>query len=370
MEGGKIDISPSKIYVGKADIRAGGERPEDLGRVKNIAVAANAAVTVNESYGGIKDPKIKQTKIDNYLDLQKRVGRGVDPLHRSAAKDVYHEALSQRDSLTGLLNNAAINAELEEAFRGNIPIGILRADLDKFSWLNDTLGGHEMGDLYLQIVSAHLRRETQSTDFAGRPGGDEFIVLLKNVTSRNDFFRVAERLFAAIEGKQMLHETLGVFFHSQEQKVLPNGQLEYRRTIALREICTKLLDLHDDVIVNHDTGESAQSFFMKNMRGSTKQQFLENVNGLDPELLNEMREYNEDKRISDDIGHEAVHREHFEDRFINVLEKLIPEMGVSMSGIWMENPQKQHVGDVSRRLDASVYQIKEHGGNRLSFIID
>lgn len=366
-DGSIPEIKSTQIYFGKADVAKGGH-PQNQGRIKNVAVAQEAATEIDKRYGGIKNPERRQAKIDKFLSGATREGRGVDPFHAEAVKRLHDEALSQRDSLTGLLNTVAFETELADAFAEGRPLGIVRADLDKFSWLNDTLGGHEMGNLYLQIVASHVRREIKITDVAGRPGGDEFMAIIHGITSQEDFNNLAHRLHGKINGKQMLAETLGVLFNSTEEKPLKNGKMELTRTIAFREICKNLLDLRGNIVVNDKTRETAQEFFMNNMRGSTKKQFLENVNSMPTTFLEEMREYVMDTRISSEMGHDAVHRRHFEQRFGRTLNNLIPEMGVSMSGVWVENPHTQSADDVSRKLDSAVYRVKEQGGDSVRII--
>lgn len=91
-------------------------------------------------------------------------------------------ALAERDPLTGLYNRRSFHDGLDQAFaraRRNpaAGFGLLSIDLDRFKYVNDTMG-HQAGDLLLQEVAAVLRRRQRDGDLLGRLGGDEFAVLV------------------------------------------------------------------------------------------------------------------------------------------------------------------------------------------------
>ncbi|KRE51503.1 hypothetical protein ASG85_18095 [Paenibacillus sp. Soil724D2] len=90
------------------------------------------------------------------------------------------------DSLTGLPNRRLLNDRLtqalDQASENKQIIGIMFIDLDRFKYINDTLG-HAMGDRLLIEVAKRLRDCMGKMDTVSRQGGDEFIVLLPNTTS-------------------------------------------------------------------------------------------------------------------------------------------------------------------------------------------
>ena len=94
-----------------------------------------------------------------------------------------HE-LSQRatvDPLTGALNRAGSDAALEEAFDDpGAGVAVLFVDLDHFKTVNDELG-HEAGDRLLVEVSDALRTACRSSDMVSRVGGDEFLVVCRDL---------------------------------------------------------------------------------------------------------------------------------------------------------------------------------------------
>jgi diguanylate cyclase (GGDEF)-like protein len=89
--------------------------------------------------------------------------------------------VATQDGLTGLLNRGAfLEAAAEELHRSkaaNSGGSLILADLDHFKSVNDTFG-HAAGDLALQAFAEACSASVRSTDFAGRYGGEEFILLL------------------------------------------------------------------------------------------------------------------------------------------------------------------------------------------------
>ncbi|WP_016956235.1 EAL domain-containing protein [Catenovulum agarivorans] len=97
----------------------------------------------------------------------------------------YLKHLATHDSLTQLLNRSSLITELETicstpAEQSNC--ALLFIDLDKFKYINDTLG-HHIGDELLIVVAKRLLHTTRDSDLVARIGGDEFIVVLKNVAN-------------------------------------------------------------------------------------------------------------------------------------------------------------------------------------------
>lgn len=85
------------------------------------------------------------------------------------------------DSLTGVLNHAAImsrlDVELARAIRTQSPLSIAMLDLDHFKRVNDDYG-HPVGDRVLKSLTYMLRQRLRSSDSVGRYGGEEFILVM------------------------------------------------------------------------------------------------------------------------------------------------------------------------------------------------
>ncbi|NNE73750.1 MAG: EAL domain-containing protein [Acidimicrobiales bacterium] len=107
------------------------------------------------------------------------------------------EHQANHDALTGLPNRDVINAELAKSLemvrKGARPIGLLFMDIDRFKLINDTLG-HQAGDELLCAVTSRLRDAVRPTDIVARFGGDEFVVLARDLTDADDMMIVANRI--------------------------------------------------------------------------------------------------------------------------------------------------------------------------------
>lgn len=109
--------------------------------------------------------------------------------------------LAYRDALTGLPNRILFNDRLrtaiEVARRGPVPLTVLLTDLDRFKYVNDTLG-HHMGDQVLQEVARRLEALLRKSDTIARLGGDEFAILL-NGAGVEEAGAVAKKIALALE---------------------------------------------------------------------------------------------------------------------------------------------------------------------------
>lgn len=89
------------------------------------------------------------------------------------------------DDLTGLANRVLLKdqlkMELNQIARRQCSIALLFLDLDRFKSINDTLG-HSFGDQLLQEVAQRLRNQVRASDIVARMGGDEFILILTNLS--------------------------------------------------------------------------------------------------------------------------------------------------------------------------------------------
>lgn len=124
---------------------------------------------------------------------------------------------AQHDSLTGLANRAQFDRylvqQLEKARQEQKPVTIMFVDLDRFKWVNDTLG-HQVGDRLLCQVVERLRQYSRHQDLIARWGGDEFTLVLPNLTQR-DSAVVAERILKALQpefviDRHRLHVTASI----------------------------------------------------------------------------------------------------------------------------------------------------------------
>ena len=108
---------------------------------------------------------------------------------------------SQRDALTNTPNRALMIDRMEHAIdmaeRGGMRLAVLFIDLDRFKTINDS-HGHMIGDEVLQLVARRLEACVRTSDTVSRIGGDEFLVLLTEISQASDANLVAAKMRAAI----------------------------------------------------------------------------------------------------------------------------------------------------------------------------
>jgi diguanylate cyclase (GGDEF)-like protein len=125
------------------------------------------------------------------------------------------------DALTGLPNRRAaqdtFKRMLAQSARRQVPLAAIMLDLDHFKQINDTLG-HEQGDHVLAAVGLALASTVRDSDFVGRIGGEEFLVLLPD-TDVDAALEVAEKLRSTVcslsvpEVGRAVTASLGVAVH-------------------------------------------------------------------------------------------------------------------------------------------------------------
>lgn len=136
--------------------------------------------------------------------------------------------MAQRDALTGIYNKAATNATVThhmEDFDFTVLQALLIIDVDYFKAVNDTYG-HMAGDNILSAVAKQLKNYVRSGDVVGRIGGDEFLVYLTQVETREDALWKAQSLHAAL-GTLVPEQGAPPITCSIGMAVFPHGAVEY-----------------------------------------------------------------------------------------------------------------------------------------------
>ncbi|NEU76864.1 EAL domain-containing protein [Hassallia byssoidea VB512170] len=115
---------------------------------------------------------------------------------RDSNKQLTHNAF--HDGLTGLANRSLFMEHLERAVEygkrdRDFQFAVLFVDLDRFKLINDSLG-HLLGDKLLIAIVGRLQACVRPTDIIARFGGDEFTILLENLSDVSDTIRVADRI--------------------------------------------------------------------------------------------------------------------------------------------------------------------------------
>ena len=108
--------------------------------------------------------------------------------------------LAMRDPLTGLSNRTRLERHLSEVVDTAGPstrmVGVMMVDLDAFKAVNDRFG-HAGGDAFLVEASRRLTSCVRETDFVARIGGDEFALLLRDLSDAREATVLADRIVAA-----------------------------------------------------------------------------------------------------------------------------------------------------------------------------
>lgn len=121
------------------------------------------------------------------------------------------EYMATHDPLTGLPNRTLFQDRLEHAIkrasRKNTQIAVLLIDLDHFKRINDTLG-HLKGDQVLKDASRRLLASLRESDTVARMGGDEFTVILEDISDPKEIKYVAQKLMDAVSLPYEMEEGL------------------------------------------------------------------------------------------------------------------------------------------------------------------
>ena len=135
----------------------------------------------------------------------------ISAVHHQAAADTAAQALTEvsrtaeLDALTQLPNRVLLldrfAGAIANARRHGTRLAVLFLDIDNFKLINDSFG-HAVGDEALQRVAVCLRSAVRSADTVSRHGGDEFLVLLTEVSQAADAIRVADKVLAMLSAAE------------------------------------------------------------------------------------------------------------------------------------------------------------------------
>ena len=119
------------------------------------------------------------------------------------------QSLSNRDALTGALNRTGFRAHVERAIarseRYQFKTALLYLNIDHFSNINDQ-HGEGAGDQAIQLVYKRLENKKRNIDSVARIGGDEFAIVLEDISDDTNMLMIAEKLMAAMSEPICLNE--------------------------------------------------------------------------------------------------------------------------------------------------------------------
>ena len=172
-----------------------------------MAVEQNKTVGLTVNCVLIRRDGFESAIEDSAAPIHDRAGRVIGAVivfhdvseARAMTMQMTHSA--HHDVVTGLPNrvllNDRINQSISLALRQNRPIAVLFLDLDHFKNTNDSLG-HAAGDELLQSVSKRLLACVRGSDTVSRQGGDEFAILLPEITHAEDAAKCAAKIIVAL----------------------------------------------------------------------------------------------------------------------------------------------------------------------------
>jgi diguanylate cyclase (GGDEF)-like protein len=157
----------------------------------------------------IHDMTVKLKKYHFRLELTVAELEAENIEHQRLVEEL--EKLSITDPLTSIYNrrkfNELLTMEIERSKRYQNSLSIIMCDIDHFKKINDTFG-HDVGDKAIKKFSKQIRENIREIDMLARWGGEEFMILMPNVSVENAH-SVAEKLRMIIEKTEV--ETAGSF---------------------------------------------------------------------------------------------------------------------------------------------------------------
>lgn len=137
------------------------------------------------------------------LDEEGEITGVVEQVRDITESKITHDKISKmayHDALTGLPNRYLLNDYIERAMsrasRKGENLALMFIDLDRFKYINDTMG-HNLGDKVLKEVSQRLLGCIRRDDIVSRHGGDEFIILMENI-HKQEVVRVANGILSKV----------------------------------------------------------------------------------------------------------------------------------------------------------------------------
>ncbi|QKE37532.1 putative bifunctional diguanylate cyclase/phosphodiesterase [Ferrovum myxofaciens] len=204
----------------------------------------------------------------NTLNLMRKLDehQKMEEAYREQRRRMEH--LARFDALTGLPNRVLLTEKVQEIINlsecSRNFLAIIYLDLDGFKVINDTYG-HEVGDRVLIIMAERIQRIVRGQDIVSRLGGDEFIVVIRDIPDFDtcipwlaSFLTAAGEVIPLDKGRTLtLSASLGVTLYPQNEEITPD-QLFRQADQALYQAkqagknCYHVFDMvHDHEVRDH-----------------------------------------------------------------------------------------------------------------------
>mgnify|MGYP000441520283 CR=1 FL=1 len=198
-------------------------------------------------------------------DLRKALKRLEEENQRVRKSQGEISHLVHHDALTNLPNRILAKDRFTQAValsqRNKMSIGLMFIDLDNFKTINDSLG-HQSGDHLLKELSFRLSRIVRVSDTVCRLGGDEFLVIIHNITDIDYVSKVARKMLASIEEPVKIQGELISTTCSIGIAMSPDDSSDFETLF----MCADLAMYH-----SKDAGRNNFSFYNEQMNINAKQ---------------------------------------------------------------------------------------------------
>ncbi|EPZ42538.1 EAL domain-containing protein [Alicyclobacillus acidoterrestris] len=275
-------------YVSNAIENVLGHRAIDVAQTDFLAlVHPNDRQLCEEAIQNLSNGKQNKIKIELQIQNKDGIWRICDAtfhnLHKGKRTDGYivnfHDItenkqtqelmnyIADHDWLTDLPNRRAFEEQLSAmiglAAKRNHPFAVLTMNLNKFKYINDTLG-HSIGDKLIQTISQDIRTRIPSECIVARIGADEFAILVPGAENQEHVYHLADQLLHLFEREIRIDQYavyvsagIGISFY------------------PIDGTDTETLMKHADIALHHakDVGHSAMQVYSTNLTAGAYKQF-------------------------------------------------------------------------------------------------
>lgn len=198
-----------KIHVHKDDKE---RYMNDLERILGPANFMQGEYRVKSIYGDFIWIMIKATKFYNRDEIPTKIVGVIMDIDKEKKSEMHLIQRASNDALTQLFNREAfiksLTAAIDESAAKKSLDAMMFIDLDDFKFFNDQYG-HACGDEVLKFVADTLKEISFERGFAGRFGGDEFVICLTNLTLYGDSGKIAQEIIDIL-GNGFTSESTGL----------------------------------------------------------------------------------------------------------------------------------------------------------------
>ncbi len=290
-------------------------------------------------------------------------------LEQELQKSYEHvKSIAEKDALTGLSNRYYFEVRLKEAYkdfqRNRNRVALLILDLDDFKYVNDT-HGHPSGDELLKRITRRISSCLRGDECFSRIGGDEFAIILQNVTSVQSVTQVAKRILRVSKKFYRLNEvdvdvncgvSIGIamtrFDRAFEQNLIQEADIAlYRAKQDKNSFCYFEKEMQQEI--NHRS--KVEDRLRKAIESNQVDMYYQPIIQLDDQSV---------------VGFEALMRWHregeiiFPDEFIPIAEesKLILDLGIQAMESALQqlkNWQLQNNQKLTMSINLSPVQLQD-----------